>query len=1104
MTRFYFFFAVLFSTATFYVLADDLDIYLQNPPVSSPPYLHLMLDYGPGASDSLCTFGLSCKIVQLDGSCPVGVCFSRNAYRQLLAPRTPVKGERITKWDALMAIYSTALMDSQFANMSVALLVSNLNNGGTLLQGYKRLGAYYDPSDPTDLQVPPGTPGAITGAQKLVAVLGSIPTPAPGARNHDLQPKESYLEWFRYLNGGAVIHGKDTSGNFNSAVSSRVAPDFDASILRPQGTHYISPFKNSSSCSKMFSILSSMGPSRNDDHLDRIIANKLYGGLNISTRGKLSLREFLMRIHAQDIDLVNDVLLGGVNPLDKTWVISDSASLLAGEQLALAGNTGSPWQIENPSMLEGRLLNAMKQMISSGKAVATAFTPVGAFGRAQNSDNLFVSVFAAKETPDWAGNIKKLKLLDSDADGIFDKVIDASSPSPETGFEASGPRQGQINFNALTFWTDSSSLPAISGTLAPPNADGAVVARGGSGQKIDGFVPSPLLAIGDTNAAPAGVRHRQIFLEPASNINGVGKALDDFNVDAATLALPGIKAAFGNTAMSDSDTLDLIRWGRGQNVDNARATARTWITSESPHSNPLVVNYGAVGGYSSSNPNIRLFQGSGEGLFRAIENTSTSGTESGREVFGFYPRELLGNIAVRKNDSRSGLRMNYGVDGTPAALIVDNNQDGNLVASGAAPLGGDEAFVYFGLRRGGSSYYALDVSDPDKAPKLQWSITRTSAADFDELGLTFSKPVVGKVQFNGSPLDVVIFAGGYHGGWDKKGTSRIGKDFDSKPDTGFGNAIYIVDARTGELVWKAIQGTGNATSKVFQHPDLEDGIPSTVSALHNRSGVIHRLYVGDTGGAVWRVDLPQLSSDQRASKWFIGKVAELGNDGSTIRSDRRFFHAPDLFTSFDSRGSFDGVVISSGDRAHPKETKVANYHFYLKDRYVSSGDSAVKSRPPIAFSGASPAKNLSDQTLCIKGSESGCATGLPLGWKIKMLGMGEKGLATPLVDGGKVFFSSYQPAPQASNCLVDPGSGVISVVNLVDGTAAYSSRTFTVGPGIPPQLLTTGGALVIPGSGINAKNPRDPNETPCSGKLCASSAGLLQRVYWRQPGSDQL
>ena len=89
---------------------------------------------------------------------------------------------------------------------------------------------------------------------------------------------------------------------------------------------------------------------------------------------------------------------------------------------------------------------------------------------------------------------------------------------------------------------------------------------------------------------------------------------------------------------------------------------------------------------------------------------------------------------------------------------------------------------------------------------MLWKIGKTSGGDFDELGLTFSTPVVGKVKYNGSSVDVLVFAGGYNGGWNSAYTTRVGKDLNDADDT-VGNAIYIVNALTGQLIWKAIQGT---------------------------------------------------------------------------------------------------------------------------------------------------------------------------------------------------------------------------------------------------------------------------------------------------------
>ena len=62
----------------------------------------------------------------------------------------------------------------------------------------------------------------------------------------------------------------------------------------------------------------------------------------------------------------------------------------------------------------------------------------------------------------------------------------------------------------------------------------------------------------------------------------------------------------------------------------------------------------------------------------------------------------------------------------PSVAYIDNDLDGNIETGD-----GDKVYVYMGLRRGGSAYYALDVSSPTplpsgvtagNTPSLLWSI----------------------------------------------------------------------------------------------------------------------------------------------------------------------------------------------------------------------------------------------------------------------------------------------------------------------------------------------------------------------------------------------
>ena len=86
----------------------------------------------------------------------------------------------------------------------------------------------------------------------------------------------------------------------------------------------------------------------------------------------------------------------------------------------------------------------------------------------------------------------------------------------------------------------------------------------------------------------------------------------------------------------------------------------------------------------------------------------------------------------------TGMQHPYTMDGAPVAYIQDQNHDGSIVASD-----GDRVYLYVGMRRGGKSYYALDVTKPE-SPKLMWTID--DSGDFKELGLTFSNPRVGLVD----------------------------------------------------------------------------------------------------------------------------------------------------------------------------------------------------------------------------------------------------------------------------------------------------------------------------------------------------------------------
>ena len=136
--------------------------------------------------------------------------------------------------------------------------------------------------------------------------------------------------------------------------------------------------------------------------------------------------------------------------------------------------------------------------------------------------------------------------------------------------------------------------------------------------------------------------------------------------------------------------------------------------------------------------------------------------------------------------------MSMALTASPVLYTRDIGLDGTIDASA-----GDKAYVFFGLRRGGSMYYALDISNPG-SPSFMWKIDPTTPG-FSELGQSWSIPVVTKIPgyydtVNGRKVykPVLIFGAGYD--TNKDGTGVATAD-------SMGRGIFIVDATTGALVW---------------------------------------------------------------------------------------------------------------------------------------------------------------------------------------------------------------------------------------------------------------------------------------------------------------
>ncbi|MCK5902401.1 MAG: hypothetical protein KAG28_04565 [Cocleimonas sp.] len=384
------------------------------------------------------------------------------------------------------------------------------------------------------------------------------------------------------------------------------------------------------------------------------------------------------------------------------------------------------------------------------------------------------------------------------------------------------------------------------------------------------------------------------LLDPVSRTlyTEIGGVLHEFSKETTN-----IKTLLGDPTMTGTHAIQLIDFIRGYTAE--KKSSRHHM-GDIIHSKPVIVPYDGK---------QRVFVGTNEGYLHAFD------TASGEEKYAYMPQILLKNIEAQYQDDPEQMQHPYGVDGEITVWIKDDNNNGKVDGS-------EKAYLFFGLRRGGQAYYALDISDPD-SPKFLWKIDN-STSNFAQLGQTWSTPLLTQLRYNKSAnlAPVLIFGGGYNTHVDQQG---------SRPAASTANAgtdVYIVNALTGDLVWHADQ---------LGHT-IKHAVPSNIRALDmDHNGSVDRLYFGDMGGNIWRVDLNFGDFDSAndlhdLTKAKLSKLASLGaNTGSDTR---KFFYEPDV-SFFKYHGKFYlSVSVGSGYRSHPLDTNIVDRFYSLRDQYV--------------------------------------------------------------------------------------------------------------------------------------------------------------------------
>jgi type IV pilus assembly protein PilY1 len=446
---------------------------------------------------------------------------------------------------------------------------------------------------------------------------------------------------------------------------------------------------------------------------------------------------------------------------------------------------------------------------------------------------------------------------------------------------------------------------------------------------------------------------------------------------------------------SDPDgTRELVlKWARGVDVrdddGDGSATDVRLQMGDPIHSQPVIVNYSAT--------DSAVFVATNHGFLHSIDS------ETGEENFAIMPKELMQNLNDFYRNS-SSFNHTYGLDGD----MVYREYNG-------------KKYIYIGMRRGGNNYYVVDVTDK-MSPKIVFTVDG-GQGDYVKMGQSWSRPTITKINIDGTVKDVMIIGAGYDPGQDTK-TNRS--------EDSMGNAVYIIDANTGDLLWSASNDSADLLLS-----DMQYSIPARISVIdRDNDGLADHMYVADMGGQIFRLDI--YNGESISNLVSGGLLAQMSGD--TIEQNRRFYYAPDVAEISTTDEHYFAIAIGSGFRAGPLNTSIEDSFFMIKDKGVFVRDESNKFILP--DTPMSPA-SLYDATEHLLTSDNVDERAVQSslfaskdGWMIRLTQNGEKVLASPLILDYKIFFTTYLPASSsASACAPPTGNSRAYLVNLVDANA---------------------------------------------------------------------
>ena len=380
-----------------------------------------------------------------------------------------------------------------------------------------------------------------------------------------------------------------------------------------------------------------------------------------------------------------------------------------------------------------------------------------------------------------------------------------------------------------------------------------------------------------------------------------------------------------------------------ENLTLSIPTTETKVLGGVVHSKPVAISYSSAldtnGRIIDPRDDYVLF-GSMDGALHVVD------ADNGEEAVAIIPKYMLevqpealvdGSIIDKVGQPY------FGVD-APWLVTTDYSYDLDLTNPRVTvdTSAGKGMFAYGGLRMGGEAFYGMDITEVS-TPEILFTITKqglrskttakSSTTGFSRLGQIWSKPTSAKIRLtrDADPINVLVFGGGYDMGYEEDSyvpTSSAAAQ---------GNAIYMIDAATGELLWST---SGEASSTKNRKTDtMINSIVGGITILdRDNDGLMDHLYAADLGGQVFRADFenarPAANGFTEVNSFSNKRVTRVLNAAPSSTANKKYayrFYERPIVSFYRNEGIvgenvtnngqlFALVNVISGNRSAPLST----------------------------------------------------------------------------------------------------------------------------------------------------------------------------------------